>query len=270
MSNVSFEISFYGPFVHVLDSDIVTVVGPRCEGHNAYVQTDAFERALNACGPDKEEACIYALLDSSGNQIRYPGKADAGNGNDVIVLHSSRKSDDPEPEDCAFQVIVPRPDFICGLIPDPLTYIEYDQPNPSPKNGNLSTGLRFHYSIFGAGTTLYFRQIQGPTSDGVDIRIDITADGAQTHVPLMIHYSGSGIFDSDHQDAEECFMNMRALFPPLGAWKVDFDDQAAPHFTKRGGDCKASSLVFRNDVEAWNASREKIIKRQMSNDKSRP
>lgn len=269
MSNVPFEISFYGPFVYVLDNDIATVVGPRCEGHTGYVQTDAYERALNACGPDKREACIYALLDSNGDQIRYPGKADAGNSNDVIVLHSSRKSDEPEPEDCAFQVIVPRPDFICGLIPDPLTYIEYDQPNPSPKTGNLSTGLRFHYSIFEAGTTLYFRQVQGSASDGVDIRIDITAEGAQTHVPLMIHYSGSGIFDSDHQDAEECFMNMRALFPPLGAWKVDFDDRVAPHLHKRGGDCKASQLVFRNDVEVWNASRERLIKRQMSSDKLR-
>jgi hypothetical protein len=49
MSNVAFEISFYGPFVHELRDDTIIVSAPRCEGHLAYVQTDFAERALDVC-----------------------------------------------------------------------------------------------------------------------------------------------------------------------------------------------------------------------------
>ena len=255
------EISFYGPFVHELRTDTVVISAPRCEGHLAYVQTDDLERALEGCLADRKDPCQYELQDEKGNVHFYCGSANPGNGINIITVDTGRKAekDGPDLPDCHFQLVVPRPDYISGAIPDPLKFIEYDLPDPPHQDDHFATAMRFHYCNIPQGTKLGLCQVIGPHK-GDSLEIDVTATTPKTHVPLMLHYGGSGIFDEDHQDAEDCFMRMRALVPPLGAWKPDFNPKIK--IVKRGGDCKAAQIMFqsRDDMSRWRNRFEELRK----------
>jgi hypothetical protein len=116
--------------------------------------------------------------------------------------------------------------------------------------------MRFYYAIDPEDT---FELMHNHSKNPI-IRAKINSDLPQSHVPITFRYTSNGIFDPDHQDAEECFMRMRALFPPLGAWAASFDVDDGPHVLKAGGDCKASAIMIAGQTEK---------ERWLSNNKSK-
>jgi hypothetical protein len=265
MDGVNLEVSFYGPFVFTVGPETVRAYVPRCEGHLASVQTDVDEKALLGCGPDKATPVEYKLRNLLTKEMDYGASGarlmQCCNPQEVILVESWRKLDEPGLEECYFQLEVPRPDFLAGLIADDISIVEYDLPEPG--NGSFAkkaTAMRFYYTNLDPATKLEVVQTVGEAPRQITV-LDLRPPYPQRHAPIAFRYTSNSIFDPDHRDAEECFMRMRALFPALGAWKVDFDDapistppsQPKPHLLRMGGDCKSSPIVFvtYEEKERW-------------------
>jgi hypothetical protein len=262
MSSVNVEVSFYGPFVFVMGPETVRIYGPRCEGHLASIQTDVDEKALKGCGPDKQYPTEYVLRNKIDERLSYglSGAKSMGCGNpaDIILVESWRKREEPILADCHFQLEVARPDCFVGLISDFISIVEHDLPFPGKGEFvRKATAMRFYYCGLDSSTKLQVVKTEGE-EPSVITEIDLNPISPQTHIPITFRYSSNSIFDEDHQDAEECFMRMRALFPALGAWKVSFDapEPAPPGqfpVMRMGGDCKAAQIMFVSyeDKDRW-------------------
>jgi hypothetical protein len=262
MSSVTVEVSFYGPFVFVMGPETVRIYAPRCAGHLASVQTDVDEKALTGCGPDKQYPSEYVLRNKVDGRFSYglssAKSMDCGNPEKVILVESWRKLEEPELADCHFQLEVARPDCFVGLITDLISIVEYDLPVPGKGEFvQKATAMRFYYRDLDPSTKLQVVRTEG-NEPGPITEIDLNPIPPQQHVPITFRYSSNSIFDQNHQDAEECFTNMRALFPAIGAWKVNFDvplpvSPGHPGLLRMGGDCKAAHIMFVSfdDKERW-------------------
>jgi hypothetical protein len=74
-------------------------------------------------------------------------------------------------------------------------------------------------------------------------------DPAHYHITLRFQSNGTSP-DKHHEDAYNCFQQMRTLIPEADVWRVDFDDsQTGIQPRKHGGpvpvDCGAAIIVVR-------------------------
>jgi hypothetical protein len=112
--------------------------------------------------------------------------------------------------------------------------------------------MRFYYTGFDE-SDLNLVVLAGVKPGDIITRVKMSPCPPQTHVPITFRYTSNSIFDSDHDDAEECFMRMRSIFPGLGSWTADFDfENKKKRFfqtiegtqERLGGDCKAAAIMF--------------------------
>ena len=147
MSTVTLEISFYGPFVYELLEEKLLITAPRCPGHLASVHSDTDEKALPGCASDKKTPYHYVL--TPVRQIPNAPDPKCVNEASIILVESWRKKASPLPGDHHFQIDLPRPDHILGLIPDYITYTEHDLDTaPVSSNVKRATAMRFYYTRF--------------------------------------------------------------------------------------------------------------------------
>jgi hypothetical protein len=241
MDNLKLEVSFYGPFVYEHNGNILVVTAPRCPGHLASVYSDSDEKALDGCGPGQTIPFLYQLKHVRPG-LPTPCISSFKNAAEAIIVESSRCPVRPRETDCYFRVELPCPENIVGLISDFISYVEHDLPgSPATIAKKKATAMRFYYSI---GPKDIFELVEHRNPNAPITGVSIDYHLPQSHVPLTFRYTANGIFEKDHQDAEECFMRMRALFPRLGSWSVTFDVYDGPHLLKGGGDCKAAAIII--------------------------
>jgi hypothetical protein len=87
------------------------------------------------------------------------------------------------------------------------------------------------------------------TTETTVLELQVKPIPPSCNVQLTFRY-GLGAPDLEHKDAEQCFREMRNLFPPLGAWKVQFEvSQLLNHVT----DCHAPQILFAvlDELELW-------------------
>src|SRR5438128_267742 len=126
------EVSFYGPLAFDFQEQGVKVFAPVCDGHLASVQTNYEERELAGRHADGDPAYQYKLEGDFGS-----ASTRCCNVKEIIAVENTRRQATLPPlNECYWQLDVPRPAVIEGLVCDHLTRTEYgDHPNPKPKGG---------------------------------------------------------------------------------------------------------------------------------------
>lgn len=245
MGNLTLAVAFHGPFVFDFETERVTVYAPRCDGHFASVQTDLEEIGMAVDAPN--EIYEYQLRENPnvGSKVRMTSVYKAA---EILLVDTARrKAKVPEAGECYFKLRVPRPDQVVGLVADPISIIEYDLPEPG--NGapaHKATSMRFNYH--GIGDNKFWELLRVSDKESTALQIPIKAVPPANHVDLTFRYS-SGTPDQGHKDAEQCFQEMRNLFPPLGAWRVSFEGRLFNHLS----DCHAAQIVFvqLDEMKSW-------------------
>jgi hypothetical protein len=255
MKEVTFSISFYGPFVYVFDSKSVRIYAPKCDGHLATIQTDMEEKALDGSSATSLLSYEYRIIETGTtvptSGLKAASKTGCPNGKNILLVDSlRRKAPLPRLEDCYFQIELPRPNYVIGLVPDTISYIEYDLPKPG--NGAVcrrATAHRFHYDKIKVSRKFQLIRTGQPNVTIVDISMIPFKD--ENLVQAVFRYRSDGMFQENHRDADECFQAMRNLFPPLGAWQVNFDKSTS--LDKHGSDCKAAQILFltKSEMDEW-------------------
>jgi hypothetical protein len=264
MAQCTLAISFYGPFGYIFEEKTVRIFAPQCDGHLASVQTDSEEKALDGRTPTSQATYEYRLVEASLQQpfigVGSPSKTGCHNGKNILLVDTKRRrAPKPTLEECYFQIEVPRPNYVIGLIPDPISYLEYDQTDPgNGKTCMRAIAHRFHYDKIDNTRTFQVVRTGKPNVTIVEISMKPFKD--ENLVQASFRYRSDGMFQEDHHDAEECFQQMRNLFPPLGAWRVNFDQ--GPPLDKHGSDCRAAQIVFltKSEMDQWQKSSAPEIK----------
>jgi hypothetical protein len=252
MAKLTLAISFYGPLVYVFQKKTVRIYAPQCSEHLASIQTDAEEKALDGRTPDSQSTYEYALTEA-GSQKPSIGASKTGchNGRNILLVNTDRRrAPEPKLDECYFQIEVPRPNYVIGLIPDPIAYLQYDQPDPG--KGEVCrrvVGHRFHYENIDSTRT--FQIVRKGNPNTVIVEISMRPFKDENLVQATFRYRSNGMFQDDHRDADECFQQMRNLFPPLGAWRVSFDERS--QLERHGSDCRAAQIVFltKSEMDDW-------------------
>src|SRR6266849_6829471 len=113
------EVTFHGPFAFDFLKDKVTVYAPQCDGHLSSLQTDLEDRSLPGRDRDARslETFKFELKGSFG--VSDPLETSCANARDILLVDNSRRREPaPNPLNCYWQLEVPRPNVVEGLIPD--------------------------------------------------------------------------------------------------------------------------------------------------------
>jgi|HubBroStandDraft_6_1064221.scaffolds.fasta_scaffold05428_9 hypothetical protein len=260
MAKSTLAISFYGSFIYIFENRSVRIYAPQCDGHLASVQTDMEEKALDGRTPDSSDTYEYTLIEAnSKNPVIGTSKTGCHNGRNILLVDTTRrKAPKPTLKDCYFQIEVPRPNYVIGLIPDPISYFEYDQPDPGKGKTCLrAIAHRFHYDEI--DDKRIFQVVRTGKPKATIVEIPMKPFKGENLVQATFRYRSDGMFQENHRDADECFQQMRNLFPPLGAWRVSFDPKSL--LEKHGSDCRAAQIVFltKSEMDQWQAKSEPEI-----------
>jgi hypothetical protein len=234
-TQMTLEISLYGPFGVRVCERFVRVYAPKCEDHFAFIQTDRLDQAING-----EYLVKAAVSDCT--------QAGCHNPNELIFVNWLRckEPQGPTPGQCDLVVDLPLPDEVIGLAPDSVIITQFDIPGAKPVTQPVATALRFIYSGFNSNVGLQlYSKANGQLV--VDTGAYPPLPALQQHVSVAFHYVSKTLTDS-HKDAQDCFRRLRDLFPPLGAWRAEYPDISAgeakvkiAHVTN---DCRAQLIVF--------------------------
>jgi hypothetical protein len=230
------SVSFYGPFVFDFVKDGVVIYAPQCDGHFASVQTDYEEIGLALQAPQQP---FRYQLDQKNITAQKARVTSLYNFDQILVVDSARRrAKAPDPSECEFILRIPRPDQVIGLVADPVSVIQYDLQNPgSGIPEHKATSMRFNYWL--ADDTEVWELLDVTKSKTIVLALSAKPIPPSTNVQLTFRYA-MGAPDVEHKDAEQCFREMRNLFPPLGAWKVRFESPLENHLN----DCHAPQIVF--------------------------
>jgi hypothetical protein len=245
------EISLYGPMGVRLTDSCVKVYVPQCDDHLLFFQTDRDDKYLAGAvatpGPlhPAYEYRVRAVVANCSKSVCH-------NPIDLIVVPWSRCKEyqGPTPERCYAILHLPLPDRIIGLIPDPVTITQFDI-SSTPDNTPKSTAMRLVYSGFNPtmGLQLYEK---GGSQPIIDTGTYPPLPDLEPEVSVTFRYAAKTLTDSD-KDAADCFWHLRDLFPPLGAWRAEFESPITSGlespiksslFTGTSGDCKSPSILF--------------------------
>jgi hypothetical protein len=250
MAKLMLSVSFYGPFIFDFEKDSVTIYVPQCEGHFASVQTDFEEIGLAVDAPQKSYE--YRLQQKGG--ARKPRTPSVHNLDEILhVDPARRKTKPPTAGECQFVLQVPNPDQVIGLVADPISILQYDLPDPgSGAPAHKATSMRFNYYDVDDSEVWELTTVSSGSSTVLQLATKPVPPA--NYVQLTFRY-GSGAPDQGHKDAEQCFQEMRNLFPPLGAWRVRFE---SPLLLNHLNDCHAAQIAFATpkQVEAWKNQRK--------------
>jgi hypothetical protein len=241
----SLEVSFHGPFVFDFCNRVLVVHAPQCDGHFGSVQMDTSEAGLlgRTQGADvkgtsnDEDTYLYEILGDFG--VVSPSEISFLNPDKVKLVANTRcRESAPNPLDCHWQLILPLPHLVVGLIADPIKIWEYDLPTPPDPGLSLrrATAVRIIYKNYDPSKPVEVVQVRSGGRKTIAVS---KFDPPISEFRIAIRYASLSASD-DHRDAEDCFLRMRALFPPLGAWKIAFESR----LDRRTSDCKAPILAL--------------------------
>jgi len=232
------EISFYGPFVGMLDRDPVEIYAPRCAGHYGYIFTTEDELPLD-----------HDINQGMNRIYEFTKHGIQPNTSMIVPVNAAKQLSPPsgfrlsgDLSRAWFRVRLPRPKRAVGIKADPVQV----KGTNAPSGVSYSTALRLIYdydmdqpdlelTVGGSvvlRTTLQDYSAPSPTTTS---KFDIT-----------VRLVGPFLFDAGHDDARECFKATARLFQ-LGNveldWQLDYP-KAAEFYGRPGGDCGSPQLVL--------------------------
>jgi hypothetical protein len=235
MGKLTLAVAFHGPFVFDFEKEFVTVYAAQCNGHFASVQTDLEEVGLAVDAP--KETYQYQLQERESTRTKVRGTSFYNRDKILVVDPARRRAKAPDAAECHFKLQVPKPDQVVGVVADPISIIQYDLEKPgSGDPAPMATSMRFNY--FDIDNTKVWELLDVSSTRSMVLELPIKAAPPANYV--QITFRSSGTPDQGHKDAQQCFQEMRNLFPPLGAWKVSFKGRLLNHLS----DCHAAQIVF--------------------------
>jgi hypothetical protein len=227
-------ISFYGPFVSLLDRDPVEIYSPRCFGHYTGIFTTDDEAPLERDNTNGMSRVFQ--VSKSGIQ---PSTGKIAQLNPRIKLLSPPLSHTltTNPRLAWFCIKLPKPKQVVGISPH-----EADITGTgAPRVGVWATGLRliFDYDMDKPD----FKLIDSNRNHEVFATTlkDHCHDGAPSHFEMTVRSVGPLLTDPDHEDARACFEASTRLFE---SENLPLDWGMEPVLKARAGsDCGTAHIV---------------------------
>lgn len=226
------ELSFYGPFVYLLNMNPIRVYAPICPGHVAGMFSSESEFAIpGRCR--RGMSYTYALQSSA---IK-PGNATVGNPDrfwDAAGAGGTLTANQDAPFFC---LTVPIPQAIYGLNSDDSEIVDPAK-SPTYKLKTYATAVRFFYDCdFTTPVTL-----TPPWPVSSAWVFDFLPQGSD-HADIQLRYAASEGDDPDHAEAKDCFSRAAALLS-LSHW-LSYDQTDGGTHLRAGNDCRAPILALR-------------------------
>lgn len=262
-----------GPFVVHFYNGEARIHAPLCVDHHANVLTDSNDISLDGlqapAPPDGyPKGFIYNLDGPAGHAGKFDCLRSGRCATPEQLLILNKLIEPIDPSGCHLVLHAPSPDNIVPLLTEqiwihengPGIFVNTVDKDPSIVNEPRARGLRFIYSD--CPKTPSVTLLQHPESSGEAVESDLEDlnsnalgyDPPQYHITLRFA-SNDTASDEDHEDAYNCFQEMRTLISGASRWRVDFSDSTDPVVLKResidlfhhGGtnpsDCGAAVLV---------------------------
>jgi hypothetical protein len=253
-------LDLIGPFVVHFTGGMARIHAPLCVDHHANIQTD------------NDDIGVYGLI-APAPQTGYPEgftysmtgpAAKAGKPACLTperLLMIPMKLAAMKSTNSHSVMEVPVPNTMVPLLPEPIwihrngssAWLNADPGTPEIVCSQRARGLRFIYADCPAAPSIkLMKQPKSPTPVPADFTPEnsdtLGLDPSQYHITLRFQSNGTSP-DEHHEDAYNCFQQMRSLIPGASVWRVDFDDsQPAIQPRHRSGpvpvDCGAAILVI--------------------------
>lgn len=229
------EISFYGPFVVMLDRNPVEFYAPRCAGHYGSIFTTEAEAPLDN-EPHQGMNKIY----------EFTSHGILPNTSAITLVNPARQLSPPslfklsgDLSRAWFRIQLPRPKRAVGIKADPVRVRGTNAPN----GASYATALRliYDYDMDRPALELGGGAVFNPILQDYSAASPNTASKFDITVRLV----GPFLFDAGHDDACECFKATARLFQ-LGNTDLDWElDYSGMHASGRpGGDCGSPQLLL--------------------------
>jgi hypothetical protein len=237
------QMSFYGPFVCLLDQDLTQIYAPRCIGHYASISDSEDEAPLTAdryCGMHKT-----FMVSKSGIQSNLSSVTPVHPDTHLRPPKNFALSKDPRSAWFSFQL--PKPTHAIGMMTDQVAISGTN----APTGTTWATAFRllFNYDM---------GHPEFEVTDGRDTvfatKLIDYGSGNPLRFDISVRNLGPFLFDPDHDDAFTCFEASRRLFLCEGSeldWELDYDSVSIPNtgngkyhlVGKVGGDCGAPAFI---------------------------
>jgi hypothetical protein len=239
------QISFYGPFVCLLDRDPIQVYAPRCIGHYASISTTEDEAPLEAdpyCGMHK-----VFMISKSGIRANVSSITPVNPATHLRPPQDYKLSQDPR---CAwFCLQLPRPTHAVGMLADTVGITGTN----APSGTNWATGLRLFFDYDMSFPEFQVTDGRAPILDTTLVDYGVGHQSEPIRFDITVRNVGPFLFDPNHDDAFSCFEASRNLIVCNGAqldWDLNYEiadddnDKRRPHVLgKVGGDCGAPLFI---------------------------
>lgn len=252
-------LDLIGPFVVHITGGMARIHAPLCLDHHANIQTD------------NDDIGVYGLIGpapqggySEGFTYRMTGPTSKAGKSDCLtperLLMVTMKLAAQTSTNSHSVLEVPIPNTMVPMLPEPIwihrngsgAWVNADPGTPDIVSSQRARGLRFIYADCPAKPSIQLmKQPKSPSPVNPDFTPEnsdsLGLDPAQYHIILRFQSNGASP-DGSHEDAYNCFQEMRTLIPQASMWRADFDDtQTAVQPRHHGGpvpiDCMAPIMV---------------------------
>jgi len=228
-------ISFYGPFVSLLDSDSVKVYSPRCFGHHTGIFTTDNEAPLDR---DHNQGMNRVFQVSPGGIQPNTGKITHANPDIKLLSPPRHYTLTTNPRLAWFCIQLPRPRQVVGISPHQAEITG----TGAPGEGVWATGLRL---IFDYDMDQPDFELTGPNGFVFPTSLKDHCHVDPGHFEITVRSVGPFLNDPEHEDARACFEASTRLFEsnnvPLN-WGMEFGAGVVA-MARNGSDCGAAHLV---------------------------
>jgi hypothetical protein len=254
-------LDLIGPFVVHFTGGMARIHAPLCLDHHANIQTDDDDIGVpGLIAPAPQVGFAEGFTYRMTGPTPKAGKCDCLTPERLLIVTvklAAQKS-----TNCHSVMEVPTPNTMVPLLPEPIwihrngsgAWVNADPGTPDIVSSQRARGLRFLYLDCPATPAIkLMKQPKSPSPWNPDFTPEnsdaLGLDPAHYHITLRFQSSGTSP-DEHHEDAYNCFQEMRTLIPEANMWRVDFDDsQTAIQPRHHGGpvpsDCGAAIIVVR-------------------------
>jgi hypothetical protein len=252
-------LDLIGPVVVHFTGGMARIHAPLCLDHHGNIQTDNDDIGVyGLIAPAPQGGYPEGFLYRMTGPASKTGKCACVTPERLLTV--TMKLAPLPTTNCHSVLEVPNPNTMVPLLPEPIwihrngsgAWCNSDPGTPDIVSSQRARGLRFIYNDCPAVPNIkLMKQPKSPTPVGPDFTPEncdaLGMDPAHYHITLRFQSNGTSP-DEHHEDAYNCFQQMRTLIPEAGKWRVDFDDsQTAIQPRRHGGpvpvDCGAAILV---------------------------
>jgi hypothetical protein len=234
----SLEISFYGPFVAILDHNPIEIYAPRCAGHYGSIFT-----------PEKEAPLNHDFSQGMNNIYEFTQHGIQANTGPICRTGPAPLLSPPKGfgrcgdlSRAWFRVQLLKPRSVVGIKPESVKITGTN----APAGTSYATALRLIYDYDMDAPFVEFGLIGGkPILRATLQDYSAASQSLSSKFDITIRVAGPFLFDSEHDDARECFKATARMFQSGSTyldWEADYE--AVMHIYGRpGSDCGAPGLV---------------------------